>query len=129
MKKLLLSSIVLFLFSASILMFQASCKKEANASKMPGIQSENLGILLISKMDENNRYRHYTSDYDGKNIKEINIPINIKHFERVRLSPDGKTVVIMEYPSMDIYTCSTDGSNLKKVFSGSETGYFFEEVY
>jgi hypothetical protein len=31
MKKLLLSSIVLFLFSASMVLFQISCKKEAKA--------------------------------------------------------------------------------------------------
>ncbi len=113
-KKIFLSTVILLGFSLSILIFQTSCKKEATADSKNTTKSENLGILLIQKRDVNNI------------IVNINVSEDI---EEAQLSPDGKTIVFSLHPSVDIYKCSIDGSNLVKIFDHSDTGYHFEGVY
>ncbi|WP_304065006.1 hypothetical protein [Pedobacter glucosidilyticus] len=128
MKKVFLSTLILLGFSLSTLIFQASCKKEATADTKTTTKSENLGILLIKKRDANNVMKLYTSDYEGKNIKLVNINVS-EDIEEAQLSPDGKTIIFSLHPSVDIYKCSIDGSNLVKILDHSDTGYHFEGVY
>lgn len=130
MKKLLLSTVVLFLFSASILIFQLSCKKSANATKI-GTQSQPSGLILLKRYKPNNNYVSslYTSNLDGSNLKEIPLEAPLDglsmNIREAKFTADGKNIVfeifINEkvgttnlYPTK-VYTCAINGSNLKEL--------------
>lgn len=138
MRKLLLSSIVLFLFSASILMFQMSCKKEAKADNPIVTQSDGLKqlgkILYYSRGDGG----FWLMNYDGTDKKKLNIilPSGETDFGEAKLSPDGQTlfftawhpVMTSEKDITSIYSCKLDGSGLTKLLKG-ETSYWMQGVY
>ncbi|MBB6273143.1 Tol biopolymer transport system component [Pedobacter cryoconitis] len=145
MKKILLSTIVLFAFSLSILLFQVSCKKEATAkTSTPGQNSLNI-ILYAKSFNSNNSYSQeiWMSGYDGSNQKKINIqlPSGIVFSEGIepKLSPDGKTIFFeagaagsssgnISYQT-DLYSCNIDGSNLKKVIDhGTASGIHLGDI-
>ncbi len=75
MKKLLITSATLFLFSASIFMFQISCSKDANAGNSGGS-----GINSISKIiyyggnTPNNPSKIYIKNADGTGTTTIISP-------------------------------------------------------
>jgi Tol biopolymer transport system component len=138
MKKLLMGSIALTMFSISMIVFQLSCKKEANAQTTTTGVSQ-LNILLFQKTNKNVTPfadELWTSNYDGTNQKQIPIPFatgqSIREGE-TRLSPDGKlvfmtirqTTIVGGVTSYDsyIYSCNIDGSNYKKVVGFSSNVY------
>ncbi|WP_379093304.1 hypothetical protein [Pedobacter sp. UC225_65] len=123
MKKLLLSSIVLFLFSASIVLFQISCKKIAYAdTPMPQVDGlKQLGKILYKG---SNGREIYLAAYDGSNKQKIGFafpsPTNSNDVvENAHMSPDGKTIFVELYSGslnkVRLYSCSIDGNNLKLV--------------
>ncbi|WP_293298815.1 hypothetical protein [Pedobacter sp. UBA4863] len=137
MKKLLLSSIALFLFSAAIVMFQMSCKKEAKADTVPTTEFDGLkqlGKILyrISGTDD-----FYLANYDGSGKQKLNIGLptgfsKTKHdsIDEVHLSPDGKKMFVKFYIGSAngwvLYSYDADGSNMKKVLEGLDN---FFDVY
>ncbi|TAE37624.1 MAG: hypothetical protein EAY66_05385 [Sphingobacteriales bacterium] len=137
MKKILLSSIILFLFSVSIVLFQISCKKEAVAEVVvSGTGGSNLGLILFKKIIkisvDVSETELWTSSYDGTNRKKIPVvtPNDIPagtYLDLAQLSPDGKTVFIT-YSKYQvgsfIYSCALDGSNLKKIIGSDKLGEF-----
>jgi hypothetical protein len=133
MKKILLSSIILFLFSVSIVLFQISCKKEAVADvAVSSAGGSNLGVILFGKRVQNNtKDELWTANYDGTNQKKLEIPIPAaRRLDNAYLSPDGKLVVLDTYeiPNENIshtYTCSIDGSNFKEILSSANQGDVF----
>jgi Tol biopolymer transport system component len=128
MKKLLLSSIVLFLFSASMVLFQISCKKIANADT-PMAQVDGLKQLGKILYKGSNGKEIYIANYDGTGKQKVGFtapnPTNINDsVDGASLSPDGKTVFLVLYSGnlnkTRLYSCNIDGNNLKLVLDHSE---------
>jgi hypothetical protein len=71
MKKLLLSSIVLFLFSASIMMFQVSCQKDANAR----INELHNKTKLIYTKSSSGKAEIWIANIDGTNPTKVPISL------------------------------------------------------
>lgn len=138
MKKILLSSFVLILFSASIIIFQMSCRKTVNAQTSTIVQP--LNKTLLSKtiqmqstaVDSSGHsvplYRFYVDFYivqnDGSNLTKINIPMPVGEYPSGKglLSPDGKQLVFKANSMSDqsyVYSYSLIDSKLTKLVSGS----------
>jgi Tol biopolymer transport system component len=129
MKKLLLSSIILLLFSCSILIFQVSCQKEANAGTN-NITTMNK-IVYMNYDDITGLYEIYTSNLDGTNNTKvpITIPSGLKMNDAVAITPDGNKLIFTlrninsstpNHIGGSVYTCKLDGSELTKII-GSTT--------
>ncbi len=131
MRKLLLSSIVLFLFSASILIFQVSCKKEVNAD-IPSVaqcdDSKQLCKILYEGED-----KFWLMNYDGTDKQKLNIPLPSGEtaIESVKLSPDGQRIFFVTvqelkgatsypYEYFHLYSCKLDGSDVKKILDSED---------
>jgi hypothetical protein len=122
MKKILYSTITLVCFSLSLILFQISCDDEAEAS----VKSETLNRFLYVMYDDKTTgaFSFWTANNDGTDRKEISITLPAELFLSyggARLTPNGQTLIFTtENVTGDkfIYSVSTDGSNLKKLFDG-----------
>ena len=124
MKTLFKSSVLLLLFSFSLLVFNLSCKKESIAQNT-STSIQNLGILVFSKAgDKVNEF--WTSKYDGSGQIKITITSITSTGEivkdNIQISPDGKKFFFIANTnptnpsSMDaIYSCNIDGSGVTKL--------------
>ena len=124
MKTLFKSSVLLLLFSFSLLVFNLSCKKESIAQNT-STSIQNLGILVFSKAgDKVNEF--WTSKYDGSGQIKITITSITNTGEivkdNIQISPDGKKFFFIANTnpsnpsSMDaIYSCNIDGSGVTKL--------------
>jgi hypothetical protein len=125
MKKLFLSSIALFVFSISILVFQMSCRKSVVAQTVTSSVTP-IGIVLIEGQNPlatniDSTHYYYTANYDGSNLKQINLSGlpsgTIIVPETGRLSPDGKTLFFIGGAGVRyLYSINTNGTNLKQLF-------------
>jgi hypothetical protein len=141
MRKLLLSSITLFLFSASIFVFQVSCQKDAVAENN---QTQSEGKILFIKEHENgniNKDEIWVSNLDGSSLMKV--PINLS--ENQILGGDAKVSkekskiifnVLINDGSTDesyaLYSCNLDGTNLTKIIEGSSRNgeyLFIQDIY
>jgi|JI10StandDraft_1071094.scaffolds.fasta_scaffold712353_1 Tol biopolymer transport system component len=133
MKKLLLSSIVLFLFSASIMMFQVSCQKDANA-RINGTTQQN---KIIYTKSSSGITEIWIANIDGTNPTKvpISLPSNLYLVGEATITPDGNKVVFQareNSPSNTgyLYTCNTDGTGVTKILGdGSLTVYYQITAY
>ncbi|KHJ39187.1 hypothetical protein PBAC_05000 [Pedobacter glucosidilyticus] len=123
MKKVFLSTLILLGFSLSMLIFQASCKKEATAQQNTQTIT---GTILYSLYNDNTSTTEYwICNEDGSNNKKI--PLILPSGLRLddpngKLSKDGKTLIFVVRDTSNkrfIYSCSLDGGNLKKLIDGS----------
>ena len=124
MKTLFKSSVLLLLFSFSLLVFNLSCEKESIAQNT-STSIQNLGILVFSKAgDKANEF--WTSKYDGSGQIKITITSITSTGEivkdNIQISPDGKKFFFIANTnptnpsSMDaIYSCNIDGSGVTKL--------------
>ena len=124
MKTLFKSSVLLLLFSFSLLVFNLSCKKESIAQNT-STSIQNLGILVFSKAgDKANEF--WTSKHDGSGQIKITITSITSTGEiikdNIQISPDGKKFFFIANTnptnpsSMDaIYSCNIDGSGVIKL--------------
>ena len=124
MKTLFKSSVLLLLFSFSLLVFNLSCEKESIAQNT-STSIQNLGILVFSKAgDKANEF--WTSKYDGSGQIKITIASITSTGEivkdNIQISPDGKKFFFIANTnptnpsSMDaIYSCNIDGSGVTKL--------------
>jgi len=134
MKKLLLSSIVLLLFSFSILLFQVSCQKEANANTNNTTTTQNK--ILFVKSQTGQPREIWTANIDGTNQQKVNITIpsgKTIDDETVEITADGSKIVLVLWnnatPSTgDIYTCNIDGSDLTKIIGNTTAGTEYTSV-
>ena len=126
MKKLLLSSIVLTLFSASIILFQLSCKKTADAQTGTSNGLHQLNKIVFAKLlTGGGATEIWTMNYDGTNQTKVNITMPAgQHItdEYPKLSPDGTKIVFIGGTTGsngnddDIYICNFDGSGVTKIY-------------
>jgi len=120
-----MSSVVLAAFSISMLFFQMSCKKDANA-QTGGNTPAQLNKLIYTKRLTSTTAEIWTSNYDGTNQAKVNItiPSGIM-LANARLSPDGQTIFFEGVNTStflnDIYSCKIDGSNVQRIVDGSTT--------
>lgn len=125
MKKVLLSTIILTAFSLSIILFQISCKKEAQA-EVSGAAP--LNTILFSKFNEavdpasGNSYEAWLANLDGTNQRKIPIvlPSEAGHFfGNCKLTAGGNALIFSTQNDVAkktfLYSCSTDGSGMKKI--------------
>lgn len=122
MKKLFLSTVVLLLFTISILLFQISCKKEATAQSTPFVltpaTTSKLGGVIPDgttiSVDANGKISAINTS-DGASTQQNKI-IYIKAFY-------GGSTGGNKYDSAEIWTASFDGSNQQKINIALPTGY------
>ena len=134
MKKILMGSAVLTAFSLSIIAFQMSCSKTANAQTggTTGVTQLNKIIYTVIPVQNQFLEQIWIANYDGTNPKQvpITLPTNVwVDYDGARLSPDGKTVFFSttyavqsgNSYSYGIYSCGVDGSNLTKIVNGTSS--------
>jgi len=121
MKKLLFSSVVLLLFSFSIILFQVSCQKEATADSN-GISTTQLNKIIFEKITFP-IIEIWMCNYDGTGAAKLNIilPSGVSFSEGYNpvMSPDGKKIFFTagtgsQTPG-DLYSCNSDGTGVTKI--------------
>jgi Tol biopolymer transport system component len=133
MKKILLSTTILVAFALSILLFDISCKKTAEAlSNNTTVQQQNKIIYQKDFYGSGSQLYDYgeiwTANSDGTNQQKLNIilPANmVISLVEPKISPDGKSIYFdafltdgkTEVGNWDIYSCNIDGSNVYQVIS------------
>jgi hypothetical protein len=126
MKQILKSSMVLLVFSAAMLIFQMSCKKDAQATTSTSTTTQ-LNKIIYTRRFAGSYAEMWTANYDGTNQAKINIamPTGFVVGDNARLSPDGQTIIFEGYDSTNyithIYSCNVNGSNVHKIIDGSTT--------
>ncbi|NML36800.1 hypothetical protein HHL17_06280 [Chitinophaga sp. G-6-1-13] len=131
MKKLILGSFALLMFSASMLIFQISCKKSAEAeSPMPAVPVQ-INKVAFTRYSQNGGTEICVMNYDGTGLVKVPVQLgaNQSITDEVRLSPDGRKVFFVLYTpgtnetkKEDIYSCDIDGKNQKKIYGMPDGG-------
>ena len=121
-----MGSAVLTALSLSIIAFQLSCSKTADAQTGGTTGIIQLGKIVYTDFDSssnNSSSKIWIANYDGSNPTRITIslpngdvvaPTDGGSSLSARLSPDGKTLFFTSYAGY-IYSCGIDGSNLKRI--------------
>ena len=131
MKKLLMSSAVLFLFSASIMMFQISCSKTANAGNNTSAGGGNNVIWIQNESGQNITFR--TMNVNDGSFKDINmtLPSQFNQTGEKFLACNGSLIIFTAFKSglagsQKICTCDMNGNNVKTYnnFSDNFTDLF-----
>jgi sugar lactone lactonase YvrE len=119
MKKLLLGSLSLCLFSLSVTIFQMSCKKDAIAQAGTTSTITQEGKLIVFGQDR----VIATENYDGSGYTKLNLTLPagyvFSNAIELHLSPDHKTIfftctdsnIQLSYG----FACNIDGSNVRKI--------------
>jgi hypothetical protein len=150
MKKFIYGIFVLMILFIFIMMTQISCEKTV-AQQNTSLRESSVDLILLKKDSRIevaapdsigkpptkttvfiNEY--YTMNLDGSDLKKIpiNLPTGLYVWGGGRLTQDAKTIVfnVIGGSSQEvgsyIYSCSLDGSNLKKLTDGS---YAIQGVY
>jgi hypothetical protein len=125
MKRLLYSTVVLFLFSISIVTFNLSCEKQVLAQN-----TKTTGEIYFFKPTDNKRsdWNIWKINEDGTNETMINInkgTLKFSGFLSVKVSPNGTKLLLQLRDPNDtrdgftkIYTCNLDGTSFTKVTEG-----------
>ena len=146
MKKILLSTIVLTAFSFSIILFQISCKKSADAAT-PNTTTgatQQSKIIYTKNLPLSGSQGIYYSEiwvvnYDGTNPQKINISLPtglfVDYTTFVKLSPDQKTIFFraadakQDTKGTGFYSANIDGTNAKLIVPNDGTGGTIEVAY
>lgn len=122
MKKLLLASGSLLLFTISILIIQASCSK---SSAEPTTTNQLNKILWIKHFGSSSFVEFWTINYDGTNPIRIipNFPANVSVYENTTnnsaaLSPDGTKLFFRGQDTnlgIGLYSCDISGNNVTRL--------------
>ena len=125
MKKILMGSVVLSALSLSIMAFQVSCTKSADAqtSSTTGLTLQNK--VIYTKNEKVNGVWHQAawimnSDGTGQSRINFQLPSNVQESgSEVKLSPDGKKLFFLgytkyssTYSKSEIYSSNIDGSGV-----------------
>lgn len=128
-----MGSVVLTAFSVSIIMFQMSCSKSADAQT--GTSVTQLNILLYAKETETSPgvrvIEYWTAALDGSNQKKVSItlPAGLSLSEGAKLTPDGKKIIFEASNKTSaigyIYTCNMDGSAVTKLVDNTTSNSYY----
>jgi len=127
----------LTLFSLSMLVFQMSCKKEANAQTTTLTQTD---LILyhkyISGSSGVSTHEYWVCLKDGSNKRQIMVPSTMYVRDSKMTVLEDKNSVIFSGTVgsttgvAEIYTMNIDGSNLQKIVNGdASTDVFLQEAY
>ena len=129
MKKLLLGSAALLMFSCAIMIFQISCKKDATAQTPTSVTNK---ILLVKNAIGNydGPFETWIANADGSNAVQVFTNISGWRLLPAKLSPDGSKIffngtdstTISTLPRSEIFTSNIDGSNLQQITYDNTTG-------
>jgi hypothetical protein len=131
MKKLLLTSLTLFLFSASILMFQMSCSKDANAGNSGGSGTLGQGKFLMIK-SESSPAQFAIIDKNGtESIITPNLPAPFNSIDGKYFGTDGNVIFFQAYddgssnPSQkySVFSCDMNGGNVKNLNKNARNSF------
>ncbi len=133
MKNLLLGSLVLLIFSSSVLILQVSCSKSV-ATPLDNVTPIEKIIFVKRNPTNSNEPTVWTANYDGSNLTQVPIvlPANVQvSFESyttsVRLSPDATKIffggINTSTNKYGIYRCDIDGSNTIAITEGEVNEY------
>lgn len=125
MKKLLQSTIVLSLFTISIVIFDLSCKKESKAAVTTTSTNIPIANQMLFMLQDGSIG---IEGYDGYNVQKVNIflpsGVSISTDPHLAISPDHKTIFFSatdkggtaSNPGLSGgYSCNIDGTNVKKI--------------
>lgn len=127
---------MLLFFSASMIIFQMSCSKEADANNNNTTQSNK--IAYVKSNSTTGAVEFWTANLDGtsQTLVPVTIPSNRKNDNgEVTITPDGSKLVfqLRDISSGNIgyiYTCNIDGSNLTQIIgNGSNDIYYSISAY
>lgn len=123
MKNLLLSSIVLFLFSASIMLFQISCQKQVNANPNQITQQNKFVYAKLNATTDIWTINICNIDGTNNTVVPISLPSGVKFNGDVAINPDGSKVIFstrnIGTDTGQLYSCNIDGSGLTKILDSS----------
>lgn len=127
MKILIKSSFVLTVFSLTIILFQIACEDEASANiSGQNLTQQNKLLYVIESEQSYTIDKIQLLDLDGTSVVDVpmtNLPQVDMYWESVRITPDGKTIIISgyEYPANinKVFTMKTDGTDVKKIYEQS----------
>jgi hypothetical protein len=124
MKKLLMSSVVLIAFSLAIIVFQMSCKKDANAQTAQGGITQLNKLIFFKNPPPFSSLELWKCNYDGSNALKINVNLGagvVFGKSAPVFSPDGKKIFftagkpnLPDQIAKDVTLCScnSDGSEM-----------------
>ena len=127
MKQLVKSTLVLTLFSFSVLLFNLSCEKDVTAQTPTTTVTSPLGLILFSKYgDKSNEV--WFCKYDGSNATKVTIASFPAGGDidksTMKISPDGKKIFFCLYITstniQSIYSCNSDGTGLTKLVENAD---------
>lgn len=131
MKKLLLSSIVLFLFSASIMLFQISCQKQVNANPNQITQQNKFVYAKLNATSDIWTINICNIDGTNNTVVPISLPSGVKYNGDVAITADGSKIIFSARNITNtnigyLYSCNIDGSGLTKILdSSSDPSLYF----
>ena len=110
MKKLFLSSMILLLFSFSIIIFQMSCKKSVSA------QSSNSAVTEVAFIKETNQtFQLWVCTSTGANLTQVPIPPTYNVGSVENIVTNGVILFEAEIGTSQVpnlFSCNVDGSNI-----------------
>jgi len=120
MKKLLLASATLFLFSASILMFQLSCSKDANAGNSGGSGTHGQGKILILKTTQTPSQFSIIDKNGTETIITPNLPAPYNRISDKNYATDGNIIFFEAFDgntgdNSSLFSCDMNGGNVKNL--------------
>jgi len=133
MKKLLLSSAILLMFSLSIFIFQISCSKSVDA------QNSNNSVSQIGKLIYARDRQIWTANYDGSSQTQVpvTLPTNVTFAfgsipqSALAISPDGQKIFFTAFnlnvtpKVLELYSVNFDGTGLSLVIgNGPVLGFY-----
>ncbi len=117
-----MGSIILFLFSLSILIFQVSCSKTTAQQNQPNAVTQLNKIVFNQQGGTGSGF--YIMNYDGTSRTAINITLPVGYTRTLPnapvMSPDGtKLFIVATYTGGDysrsIFSCDINGSNVVQI--------------
>ena len=133
MKKLLLSSLVLLMFSSSLIIFQMSCSKVAEANVNNINQTNKIIFSKVNSLTDVSEL--WTANIDGTNQKKIqlNLPTNKEYAGEATITPDGSKIIfsVRDAPingispnSFYLYTANPDGTNITQIVGNGDKFWY-----
>lgn len=116
MKKLLYSSIVMMLFSFSIILFQVSCQKDAEAKNENSTSVQNKFLYAVSTPNTYD-WQYWIANIDGTNnqLITISLPTGQKLSGSCKITPDAQKIIFCAWGGNTkyyIYSAAINGSNV-----------------
>ena len=125
-----MASAVLFLFSASIMMFQISCSKTASAGTN-GLSGTASKIVYFERDNTPNSTKLYIKNSDGTGLSSVinvSLPSSYTSLDNNSVSTDGTNIYLIAYKtgSSCIFRCDMNGASPKIITETLGLNYGFD---